>query len=237
MLDEAGYEDCKIVISNSLDEYIIRDVLEQGACIDSFGVGERLITAKSEPVFGGVYKITATEDEEGNIIPKIKISENDEKITNPGFKKIVRIFDKDTHKALADVLTLHHEKINEDKPLELFNPVHTWKKKTFTNFYTKDLLVPIFEKGKLVYNTPSVLEIKEFAKEEVAGSAEQGEASQIASPWMRAECFLQADGNYNWNKQDVYKRQIPDTQMTEELLFGMIQALLPIPEEQTGGTK
>ena len=167
MLDEAGYEDCKIVISNSLDEYIIRDVLEQGACIDSFGVGERLITAKSEPVFGGVYKITATEDEEGNIIPKIKISENDEKITNPGFKKIVRIFDKDTHKALADVLTLHHEKINEDKPLELFNPVHTWKKKTFTNFYTKDLLVPIFEKGKLVYNTPSVLEIKEFAKEEV----------------------------------------------------------------------
>ncbi|WP_294351767.1 nicotinate phosphoribosyltransferase [uncultured Clostridium sp.] len=167
MLDEAGYEDCKIVISNSLDEYIIRDVLEQGACIDSFGVGERLITAKSEPVFGGVYKITATEDEEGNIIPKIKISENDEKITNPGFKKIVRIFDKDTHKALADVLTLHHEKINEDKPLELFNPVHTWKKKTFTNFYTKDLLVPIFEKGKLVYNTPSVLEIKEFAKKEV----------------------------------------------------------------------
>lgn len=167
MLDEAGYEDCKIVISNSLDEYIIRDVLEQGACIDSFGVGERLITAKSEPVFGGVYKITATEDEDGNIIPKIKISENDEKITNPGFKKIVRIFDKDTHKALADVLTLHHEKINEDKPLELFNPVHTWKKKTFTNFYTKDLLVPIFKKGKLVYNTPSVLEIKEFAKKEV----------------------------------------------------------------------
>ena len=167
MLDEAGYEDRKIIISNSLDEYIIRDVLEQGACIDSFGVGERLITAKSEPVFGGVYKITATEDEEGNIIPKIKISENDEKITNPGFKKIVRIFDKDTHKALADVLTLHHEKINEDKPLELFNPVHTWKKKTFTNFYTKDLLVPIFEKGKLVYNTPSVLEIKEFAKKEV----------------------------------------------------------------------
>ena len=167
MLDEAGYEDCKIIISNSLDEYIIRDVLEQGACIDSFGVGERLITAKSEPVFGGVYKITATEDEEGNIIPKIKISENDEKITNPGFKKIVRIFDKDTHKALADVLTLHHEKIDEDKPLELFNPVHTWKKKTFTNFYTKDLLVPIFEKGKLVYNTPSVLEIKEFAKKEV----------------------------------------------------------------------
>lgn len=167
MLDEAGYEDCKIIISNSLDEYIIRDVLEQGACIDSFGVGERLITAKSEPVFGGVYKITATEDEHGNIIPKIKISENDEKITNPGFKKIVRIFDKDTHKALADVLTLHHEKIDEDKPLELFNPVHTWKKKIFTNFYTKDLLVPIFEKGKLVYNTPSVLEIKEFAKKEV----------------------------------------------------------------------
>ncbi|MBE6049202.1 MAG: nicotinate phosphoribosyltransferase [Clostridium sp.] len=167
ILNDAGYEDCKIVISNSLDEYIIRDVLEQGASIDSFGVGERLITAKSEPVFGGVYKITATEDNEGNIIPKIKISENDEKITNPGFKKIIRIFDKDSNKALADVLALNHEKIDDDKPLELFNPVHTWKKKTFTNFYTKDLLVPIFEKGKLVYNSPSVLEIKEFAKTEI----------------------------------------------------------------------
>ena len=165
MLDEAGYEDCGIVISNSLDEHIIKDVLDQGACINSFGVGERLITAKSEPVFGGVYKLVALEND-GEIIPKIKISENDEKITNPGFKKIVRLFDKDSHKALADVIALRDEKINEDEPLTLFNPVHTWKRKKFENFYTKDLQVPIFENGKCVYESPTVLEIKEFAQTE-----------------------------------------------------------------------
>lgn len=165
MLDEAGYPDCKIVISNSLDEYIIRDVLEQGACIDSFGVGERLITAKSEPVFGGVYKLSAVEND-GEIVPRIKISENDEKITNPGFKKVVRIFDKASHMAVADIITLHDEIINEDIPLELFDPVHTWKRKKITNFYTKDLLVPIFKKGNLVYENPTVLEIKAFAKVE-----------------------------------------------------------------------
>lgn len=165
MLDEAGYEDCGIVISNSLDEHIIKDVLDQGACINSFGVGERLITAKSEPVFGGVYKLVALEND-GEIIPKIKISENDEKITNPGFKKIVRLFDKDSHKALADVIALRDEKINKDEPLTLFNPVHTWKRKKFENFYTKDLQVPIFENGKCVYESPTVLEIKEFAQTE-----------------------------------------------------------------------
>lgn len=165
MLDEAGYEDCKIVISNSLDEYIIRDVIEQGAKVDSFGVGERLITAKSEPVFGGVYKLSAVE-KDGELIPKIKVSENDEKITNPGFKKVVRIFDKDSHMAIADLLALNNEQINTDETLEIFDPVHTWKKKKITNFYTKDLLVPIFEGGKLVYNSPSVLEIREFAQKE-----------------------------------------------------------------------
>ncbi|MDY4079431.1 MAG: nicotinate phosphoribosyltransferase [Clostridium sp.] len=165
MLDEAGYEDCEIVISNSLDEYIIRDVLEQGACIDSFGVGERLITAKSEPVFGGVYKLSAVE-KDNVLIPKIKISENEEKITNPGFKKVIRIFDKNTNMAIADLITMHDEVIDENLPLEIFNPVHTWKRKKITNYYTKDLLVPIFEKGKLVYNNPTVLEIKEFAKKE-----------------------------------------------------------------------
>ncbi|MFQ9616329.1 MAG: nicotinate phosphoribosyltransferase, partial [Clostridium butyricum] len=116
MLDKAGYEDCNIVISNSLDEHIIKDVLDQGACIDSFGVGERLITAKSEPVFGGVYKLVALEND-NEIIPKIKISENDEKITNPGFKKIIRLFDKNTHKALADLIALRDEKINESEPI------------------------------------------------------------------------------------------------------------------------
>lgn len=165
LLDEAGYEDCGIVISNSLDEYIIRDVLEQGACIDSFGVGERLITAKSEPVFGGVYKLSAVE-KDNVLIPKIKISENEEKITNPGFKKVIRIFHKNTNMAIADLITMHDEVIDENLPLEIFNPVHTWKRKKITNYYTKDLLVPIFKKGKLVYNNPTVLEIKEFAKKE-----------------------------------------------------------------------
>ena len=144
ILDEAGYEDCKIIISNSLDEHIIKDVLDQGACIDSFGVGERLITAKSEPVFGGVYKLVAL-DEANEIVPKIKISENDEKITNPGFKKIVRIFDKKSNKALADLIALRDEKIDENKPLTLFNPIHTWKRKTLKNYYIKDLQVQIFE--------------------------------------------------------------------------------------------
>lgn len=165
ILDEAGYEDCKIIISNSLDEHIIKDVLDQGACIDSFGVGERLITAKSEPVFGGVYKLVAL-DEANEIVPKIKISENDEKITNPGFKKIVRIFDKKSNKALADLIALRDEKIDENKPLTLFNPIHTWKRKTLKNYYIKNLQVQIFEQGKCVYESPSVLDIKEFSKKE-----------------------------------------------------------------------
>ena len=165
ILDEAGYSDCKIIISNSLDEHIIRDVINQGACIDSFGVGERLITAKSEPVFGGVYKLVAVEKEDV-IIPKIKISENNEKITNPGFKKIYRLFDRDTNIAIADVLALSDEVIDDSKEYEIFDPIHTWKRKKVTNFYVKDLLVKIFDKGKLVYTSPSVLEIKEFAKVE-----------------------------------------------------------------------
>lgn len=165
MLDEAGYPDCKIVISNSLDEYIIRDVLDQGACIDSFGVGERLITAKSEPVFGGVYKLVAIE-KDGKIVPKIKISENEEKITNPGFKKITRIFDKETDTALADVISLANEDLSSKKDIEIFNPVHTWKRKTLSNFYLKDLQEQIFKNGKLVYKAPTTLEIKEYAKKE-----------------------------------------------------------------------
>ncbi len=164
-LDKAGYEDCKIIVSNSLDEHIIRDVLSQGACIDSFGVGERLITAKSEPVFGGVYKLVAVEND-NQIVPRIKISENSEKITNPGFKKIFRLFDKDTNNAIADLIALRHEEIDEDKPLEIFHPIHTWKRKTITNFYAKELQEKIFENGELVYNSPSVLEIKEFSNNE-----------------------------------------------------------------------
>lgn len=167
LLDEAGYDDCKIVISNSLDEHIIRDVLSQGAKIDSFGVGERLITAKSEPVFGGVYKLVAVE-ENGEIIPRIKLSENEEKITNPGFKKIYRIFDKDTNTATADIIMLHDENINENEPLEIFNQTHTWKRKKLTNYYITPLMEKIFDKGQLVYENPSVLEIKEYSKQETA---------------------------------------------------------------------
>ncbi|KGK87545.1 nicotinate phosphoribosyltransferase [Clostridium sp. HMP27] len=165
MLDEAGYSDVKIIVSNSLDEYIIDSVLRQGAPIDGFGVGERLITAKSEPVFGGVYKLVAIEDGD-NIVPRIKISENEEKITNPGFKRIYRIFDKDTDKAIADLITLHDENIEEQESLMLFDPVYTWKKKKITNFYAKELMVQIFDKGNLVYDSPSVTEIKQIVDKE-----------------------------------------------------------------------
>lgn len=168
ILDDAGYPDAKITISNSLDEYIINSVLNNGAEIDSFGVGERLITAKSEPVFGGVYKLAAVEDCQGNIVPKIKISENAEKITNPGFKQIHRIFDKNTNKAVADLITLDGEIIDESKPLTIFNPIYTWKKKTIKNFYTKDLRIKIFENGQCTYTSPSVNVIKEKCDEELS---------------------------------------------------------------------
>lgn len=164
-LDKAGYNDCNIVISNSLDEFIIRDVLSQGAKVDAFGVGERLITAKSEPVFGGVYKLVAIEEKD-NIIPKIKISENEEKITNPGFKKVYRIFDKNTSLAIADLITLNNEVIEENKPIEIFNPIYTWKRKKIKNYYVKELLVKIMENGQCVYKSPTVMETKEFAKQE-----------------------------------------------------------------------
>ena len=166
LLDDAGYSDCKILVSNSLDEHIIRDVLNQGADIDSFGVGERLITAKSEPVFGGVYKLVAVEDNSGDIIPRIKISENEEKITNPGFKKVYRLFDKDTHIALVDLITLSDEDINLSQPLEVFDPIHVWKRKTIKNYYARELLVKVFDKGKAVYETPSVMDIRDFALSE-----------------------------------------------------------------------
>lgn len=166
ILDDAGYPDCGIIISNSLDEYIIRDVLSQGACINSFGVGERLITAKSEPVFGGVYKLVAVEDD-GQIYPRIKLSENEEKITNPGFKQIYRIFDKDSNKAIADLVTLHDETIDESRPLELFDPIHTWKRKRVKNYYVRKLMIKIFDNGNSIYDSPTVKEIKEFSEKEL----------------------------------------------------------------------
>lgn len=167
MLDDAGFPDCLICVSNSLDEYLIRDMLMQGAKIDSFGVGERLITAKSEAVFGGVYKLAAVEDDKGNIIPRIKISENTSKITLPGFKQAWRLFDRESGKAIADVITLRDETIDDTKDYEIFDPEFTWKRKTVTNFIARPLQVQIFDRGKQVYTSPSANDIKEYRERQV----------------------------------------------------------------------
>ncbi|NLY71289.1 MAG: nicotinate phosphoribosyltransferase [Clostridiales bacterium] len=166
MLDDAGLHDCKIVVSSSLDEYIIRDVLSQGACVDSFGVGERLITAKSDPVFGGVYKLAAVE-KNGTVIPKMKISENIGKITNPGFKTVYRLYDKDSGKAIADVITLDHETIPEGDDYEIFDPHFIWNRKKVSNFKAVNLRKQIFDKGKLVYKLPTLNQIREYCKEQI----------------------------------------------------------------------
>lgn len=166
ILDEEGLQDCKIVISNSLDEYIIRDVILEGAKIDSFGVGERLITARSEPVFGGVYKLSGIE-RNGELVPKMKISENVEKITNPGFKKVVRFYAKDTGKAMADVIMLNDEPTPNGKPYEIFDPNAVWKRKILENYEAKDLLVKIFEDGKCVYDCPNIQEIRKTCTEQL----------------------------------------------------------------------
>ncbi|MEG1557499.1 MAG: nicotinate phosphoribosyltransferase [Oscillospiraceae bacterium] len=167
MLDEAGLTKCKIVASNSLDEQIIRDIIAQGGAVDSFGVGERLITAKSDPVFGGVYKLVAVEDDCGNVIPKIKISENVQKITTPHFKKLYRLYERETGKAIADVVCVHDETIDEDKPYELFDPDYSWKRKVISGFEVRELLVPIFKDGNLVYKTPDVQDIRKNCQREL----------------------------------------------------------------------
>ena len=167
MLDAAGWESCKISVSNSLDEYIIQDLLRQGAKIDMFGVGERLITARSEPVFGGVYKLTAIEDENGNVVPKIKISENTAKITNPHFKKLYRLYGNDTGKAIADYLCVYDETVDDGRDLTIFDPEATWKEKTVYNFTAKELQVPVFRNGELVYKLPALSEIQAYCREQV----------------------------------------------------------------------
>lgn len=167
MLDEAGFEDCGIVASNSLDEYIIRDMLIQGAEITSFGVGERLITSSSNPVFGGVYKLAAIEDSNGEMVPRIKVSGNVAKITNPCAKRVFRLFDRETNKALADVVTLEKETIDDTKELEIFDPESTWKRKTLDNFRAEPLLIPLFKGGKCVYEYPPVGEIRDYCAEQV----------------------------------------------------------------------
>ena len=166
MLDDAGLTECKISVSNSLDEHIIRDVIAQGARIDAFGVGERLITAKSSPVFGGVYKLCALE-KQGEMIPKMKISENVGKITNPGFKTLYRLFDKDTGRALVDLICLDEEPMPDGREIEIFDPLAVWKRKKVSNYRAENLRTPIFEKGKLVYKQPSIDEIRTYCQNQI----------------------------------------------------------------------
>lgn len=167
MLDEAGFPDMQIMASNSLDEYLVRDLLVQGAQVDSFGIGERLITSKSEPVFGGVYKLVGVENEHGEIIPKIKVSENVEKITTPHFKQVYRLFDNKTGKALGDVLTVHDEVIDESQPYTLFHPIHTWKQKIVTDYTVRPLRVPLFKAGRCVYTSPDIKDIRNYCLSEI----------------------------------------------------------------------
>ena len=167
MLDEAGWTECKILVSNSLDEYLIQDLLMQGAQIDLFGVGERMITARSEPVFGSVYKLAAVEDAEGNIVPKIKISENVEKITVPHFKKLYRFYGKDNGKAIADYMTVHDEVVDDSKDMTIFDPNATWKRKTIYDFQARELMVPIFLNGKCVYKKPTLQEIQTYCRQQI----------------------------------------------------------------------
>ncbi|MBP5166714.1 MAG: nicotinate phosphoribosyltransferase [Oscillospiraceae bacterium] len=177
MLDEAGLQNCKIVASNALDERLISDLLMQGACVDTFGVGERLITAKSSPVFGAVYKLAAVEAEDGKIVPKIKISENTAKITTPHFKKVYRLYENDSGKAIADQICVYDEVIDDSQPLTIFDPMAVWKTKTLTDFTAQELLVPIFKGGKLVYKKPSLKEIREYC------------AGQIELQWDEVKRF------------------------------------------------
>ena len=167
MLDAAGWETCTISASNSLDEELIRDLLLQGAKIDCFGVGERLITARSEPVFGGVYKLVAVESGDGTVVPKIKISENVTKITTPHFKKLYRFYGNDTGKAIADYLTVYDETVDDSRPLTIFDPDATWKKKQVYNFTAQELQVPVFQGGRLVYELPELEKIRAYCLAQV----------------------------------------------------------------------
>ncbi len=194
MLDDAGYPDCKICVSNSLDEYLIRDMLMQGAQVDSFGVGERLITASSEAVFGGVYKLAAVE-KDGETTPRIKISENIAKITLPGVKIPWRLYDNESGKAIADVITLNHEKIDDSKPYEIFDPVHTWKRKVVEDFTAKKLQVKLFEGGKQVYQSPAVKEIAAYC------------AAQVETLWDEVKRFEKPHTYYVDLSEDLWNQR------------------------------
>ena len=166
MLDEAGYPDCTICASNSLDEYIVRDLILQGARVDSFGIGENMITAKSDPVFGGVYKLAAVREDDGSYTPKMKLSESAEKITIPCLKKVWRIYDQDG-KAMADLITMADEVVETQHGITLFDPIETWKECTYVNCTARCLSTPIYENGKRVYSSPSLDDIKKFCKAQV----------------------------------------------------------------------
>lgn len=168
MLDDAGFPKAEICASSDLDEYLIDSLLSQGACIDSWGVGTNLITSKNTPAFGGVYKLAAVE-EDGKLLPKIKLSENPAKITNPGNKTIYRIYDKETGKIRADYITLAEETFDEADDLLLFDPNATWKKTLLTGgtYVMKEILVPVFQNGQCIYESPSVMEIQEYCKEQL----------------------------------------------------------------------
>ncbi len=201
MLDEAGWPECQISVSNSLDEYIIRDVLRQGAQIDMFGVGERLITAQSEPIFGGVYKLVAVEEPDGTVIPKIKISENVGKITNPHYKRLYRFYAKDSGKAIADYMTVYDETVDARQDLEIFDPEATWKTKQVYNFTARELQVPVFRGGELVYQLPTLEQIRSYC------------AQQVDSMWDEVKRFDNPQTYYVdlspklWNiKYDLLKR-------------------------------
>ena len=182
-LDDAGWTGCSITVSNSLDEYLIAELIRQGACIDSFGVGERLITSRSHPVFGGVYKLCAVE-KNGEIIPKIKISENTEKITNPGCKRVYRLYNRETGMAEADYITLAHEKVDDSRPLELCDPNARWKRKVFENFEAVELQKRIFSDGELVYEIPDIEEIRRYC------------AYQVSTLWPEVKRFANPHGYY-----------------------------------------
>lgn len=167
MLDKAGLEDCKIIISNSLDEFTITSILNQGGCVDSFGVGERLITAKSEPVFGAVYKIAAVEEEPGKFVPRIKISENVEKITNPGLKKVYRIIDEEG-RAIADMIAKSDEVVDMSQPFRYVDPTKPWKNRYFNNCKAIELQKPIIKNGELVYDLPALDEIAAYVKRQLS---------------------------------------------------------------------
>ncbi len=168
MLDDAGWPECKITCSNSLDEHLIKELLRQGACIDSFGVCERLITSRTSPVFDGVYKLAAVEEDAGSLVPRIKISENVGKITTPHFKKVYRFYGRDTGRAEADYICLYNDSVDDTKDLVIRDPDATWKQKTMTNFRARELLVPIFKGGELVYKEPTLPEIQDYCRREVA---------------------------------------------------------------------